>query len=327
MKDEYVAPKHKWSSHILLVFIISTLLLLFNCDSVISTSDSLKKLSTESLREVNGQEGLAFQLNDWQIDGGDLAMTIEDPAAGGGSLRLSNLRVYDPSGLDHPDWFTDPSDPDSDDRLQSGSFGDPFQLNITEESINPSHSNSTNGFSADGIIALDWPTSDANFDAADIGIDLHMNDNWLGSLTVGNALWAEGTQLEVAINSDGGIGLGISLRLDGNIILRGNYPNDLYPARGGVTIEDLESDGLLTWASLDNTRPLTIDFSRDGANLADRTIVIERVWNTSNPGAGGISFDDLSFGSPGSGSYRTSLGSSDIGEIRIRHFRFEAPLN
>lgn len=304
---------------------------------------TMKPLSDRELSRVNGREGVAFILNDWRIDAGNLGLTLTEGTSGSGRLSLRSLRVYDPDGIDNPDFDGDgntaehndpgPFGSDAGNRLSSGSFGDPFQINASS--------------SGSGILALTWPDNNGNsppnlnFEAADIQFATWMNDNFLLRATVGNALWAGGTKLAAEIRPDGGLGLGIAMQLNGDVWVtaeevsegpyeRGLFLEGVYGASNyscsPPTVQESCFSGALTWATLSNDRPLNIDFDTNGNEF-----VIERcaTWTagcTNQANAGTIGIQNLTFSGETTSFSEVSLGSSVIDNIQIRHFEIRAPL-
>lgn len=277
----------------------------------------LNKMGNGDLRKISGQTGLAFRFNDWRIDGGDATLELEGGSFG--SLSVGDFRVYDPDGIPNPYQIDDNYGPYGDDagnRLESGTFNNPFVINATD--------------AGNGRVALDFPNSQAAFEAADIQMSLQFDGTPIGNLVIGNALWAGDTRFAMGIRPEGGIDLGIAIQLDGDVWYsaetNGSFDNGglhMEGVFGGSnytcslpTVNDSCFNGALTWADLDANRPLKIDF---GYGSSPRQVRIERV-RTSSGGQGTIGINSLEF-DPGG----FNLGTTVIESVNIRHFSFTGP--
>jgi hypothetical protein len=282
----------------------------------VGVTAKLDRLSEESLRDVSGRTGIAFRLNDWRIDGGDASLELE---GGVGSLTVGDFRVFDPDGIPNPFQINDNFGPYGDDpgnRLESGTFNNPFLINATD--------------AGSGRVTLDFPNSQAAFEAADIQMSLQFDGTPIGNLVIGNALWAGDTRFAMGIRPEGGINLGIAIQLDGDVWYsaetNGSFDNGglhIEGVFGGSnytcslpTVNDSCFSGALTWADLDANRPLKVDF---GYGSSPRQVRIERV-RTSSGGQGTIGINSLEF-DPGG----FNLGTTVIDSVNIRHFSFTGP--
>lgn len=290
----------------------------------------LKKLGDNSMRGVSGQEGLAFRLNDWRIDGGNTVLDINDPD--GENFTIGKLRVTDPEGIGNPGGISNnrgectnsgPCESGDGGRLLSGTFNDPFGINLTD--------------AGNGRISLNFPGNESSFEAADILLKIGMNYDSLGTAVIGNALWHGGTRLVAGIRPKGGINLGIKLQLNGDIWYttddvsmsnadadNGIYAKGVYAgsyfrswdANCDVDSASFNEDcfsGALTWASIQNNRPLKVDFADEGG----RDFRFERI-DAGSGGQGTIGVQELNYDG-------FSLGETIIDDVNIQHFQLDGP--
>lgn len=277
----------------------------------------LDRMAKESLRDVSGKTGIAFRLNDWRIDGGDASLELDGDV---GSMTVGDFRVFDPDGILNPGQISNNYGPygnDAGDRLESGTFNNPFVVNATD--------------AGNGRVAVDFPGTQSAFEAADIQMSLQFNGTHIGRLTIGNALWAGDTRFAMGIRPSGGVDLGIALQLDGDVWYSAEtgagFDNGGLHAEGVFggsnytcslpTVNDSCFSGALTWASLENNRPMQIDFGSTSSN--PRQIRIERI-RTGSGGQGTIGINSLEF-DPGG----FNLGTTVIDSVNIRHFSFTGP--
>jgi hypothetical protein len=194
--------------------------------------------------------------------------------------------------------------------INIGTASDPFTFDIDS--------------SSDGRWVIEFP--DNNIDQTDVVIDrIRVADGGfssgdaqrLGMFSVENTKWAGGTRFELGTNPGGGLALGLGIVLNGDIELEpptGESDDlDMRDIGGfnscwnGPTNFNIDTDcsGVLNWASLDEDRPLRIDFTN-----SNELVIKLDVPSTSSPDAGQLVVENANFAN-------TSYGEIWSDEIKI----------
>lgn len=308
---------------------------------------SLEPLSDREMSQVSGQEGLAVTMDGFRSTGGDAHIHLfsedffGDPDFDSDRLSLGNFRWNSPGQWeseeeDYPTGISPECEPfhsfcsqDDEAGVVFGARNDPFEINVTED--NPTSDNDA------GVIALQWPNNRSNMERVNLAFDVRANDGASGSpsndfltrATIGNALWAGNTQLEVAVYPGGGVDLGIDIQLDGDVWFRTQNDFSADGADGGGYLEgvfgassytggslsdccdDSQFSGALSWASIEDDRPLWVRFNND-------QLVIERVQRDSAE-SGTIGINELNLGGQ-------SFGTTVADDVIFDYLKVEAPL-
>lgn len=319
-------------------------------------TDALEPLNEEEMSQVRGSEGLALNMRNWRITGGDVFLNFfensftGDPDFSDDHIGIGNFRINSPgqweenypSGLSpncSPYGFTS-CGADDEPGITFGTLNDPFTVNVTE--YNPADNNQ-------GILAFRWPDNRSNMERVNIGADLHVeaddsyvgnaytgSNTYLGTLNIVNSLWSGGTQLELSVFPGGGVDVGLDIELDGAGWLRTQpgpisdpsnnksaytYADDVYGAETFSGSVDPSSGYTNCCDNSQFTGPLTWASLEGNRPLRIRfnndQIDIERVFVDNSP-SGTIGIGELNMGG-------SDLGATAVDDLVFDYLRVRAP--
>lgn len=261
---------------------------------------SLQTLEDEALSQVSGQDGLAFNLRGFAMNG-PLTLTYTSPEAGNPSLWIGNFYLSRSDDLD-------------------ATFSDPYRLNIYSRLGMADYIELSNPLNANGL--LKWQF------AADFGVNAN------GSALDGGALILQdlaiyGGGLSITTPADPGVqgvAFGLALRADiGNLILRPRGRDDVSVANPDTVAEQLSLTGIhlgtpdgKPWALADVTwQPGIFNAITDADGQSYLHLGID--WSSHPQGApvGSLVVDNISFKSDVTGNL--NLGASRISTIQLQY--------
>ena len=270
------------------------------------SASTLQALEDEALSDVAGQDGLAFNLRGFQMNG-PMTLTYTSPDADNPSMWMGNF------------WLSRSDDPDA-------TFSDPYRLYVYSRLgmsyvIQLSNPQNANGmlkwqFAADFVVKANGSTFD-------------------GGAFILRDLTYYGGGLSITTPADPhvqGVAFGVAMRVDiGNLIIRPQGRDDITLADSATVPSQLNLAGIHLSDADDFTKPWVIaDVTHqpgifnaitdpDGTSYLHMGID----WSSSPNGApkGRLVIDDISFKSTDSaGDASTmSLGASRINTIQIQY--------
>lgn len=275
------------------------------CVAAPATAQGMQPLSDTALSDVQGRDGLSFDLHGFSVSG-DARITYYAPAPSNASLYLGNIFLARSDDPDNP-------------------FGDPFRLEVVRGAPGmsdvislalPENANGAKRWQA----ALDWGVNADNIQFEG------------GSIVLRDAvLYGGGVQLAPAHTGGDGFAFGLGLRADiGNLLLRPRGRDDITLAEPagvteqlnlqGIRIGAVDSDGNFLntpWRIADVAKqPGIFNAVRDEAGNARLRVGID--WpDADGAPLGGLYIDNISFRSDVTGNL--DLGSSRIGSIQLQY--------
>lgn len=310
----------------------------------------MEPMTDQEMSTVDGRDGLAFQLKDLRVlNGSDHTFTYRPSETSDNELMLENFNIIETPGNDET-----PNSLGHDNlRVTTGTFGDPITLRMRDGVSDPN--------TTDEYLELRLPSDDNSMEPNTIRIaalEFHddgyddYTDYDLGRIEINDADYTGGTKLQLSGKQDGGLRLGLGLKLDGRFQLDsdvGGFALQKVKAANSCVLGDgtpcsqttsydkdgdgydetvvgPESDGewnfngALTWADLSNDRPITIDFLGDCCDETERVVAVEFNPRRINPGAGQIAFESAWMG----GEF---FGESYTDELRIVNLRLRGPVS
>jgi hypothetical protein len=266
---------------------------------------TLQALEDDALSDVAGQDGLAFNLRGFQMNG-PMTLTYTSPDADNPSMWMGNF------------WLSRSDDPDA-------TFSDPYRLYVYSRLGMSDVIELSNPQNANGM--LKWQF------AADFGVKAN-GTSFEGGAYILRDLTYYGGGLSITTPADPhvqGIAFGLATRVDiGNLILRPQGRDDITVADSATVPNQLNLTGIHLSDADDFTKPWVIAdvthqpgifnaITEDGMSYLHLGID----WSNSPNGApkGRLKIDDITFKSTdiaGNVNYM-SLGSSHINAIQIQY--------